>query len=272
MMFGKSPLSPPFVRLAHRRRAFTLIELLVVIAIIAILAAILFPVFAQAREKARSASCASNLKQLGLAVLQYTQDYDEVYPMGQTTWGPEKQLIPDLLFPYIKSGSSWSGNSVWHCASVEANDDFTNNYWYSVAYNWSYLNRVVTNDTNPNWGGWWIYDWVEEGVTLAEVTNPSATVLFADAGPDDGPSDTNATNPTWFCLLSPSGLVADKQLGGPFGWFSAMAARHNGMANITWCDGHVKAMKLESVYGKWTGKDFTPTQTPPDKYFMLNQP
>lgn len=64
------------------RRAFTLIELLVVIAIIAILAAILFPVFARAREKARQASCSSNLKQLGLAFIQYTQDYDE-----RIVWG-----------------------------------------------------------------------------------------------------------------------------------------------------------------------------------------
>lgn len=63
----------------HKRRAFTLIELLVVIAIIAILAAILFPVFAQAREKARMATCASNLRQIALASLQYTQDYDECY-------------------------------------------------------------------------------------------------------------------------------------------------------------------------------------------------
>ena len=64
------------------RLGFTLIELLVVIAIIAILAAILFPVFAQAREKARQISCISNEKQIGLAALQYTQDYDELMPLG----------------------------------------------------------------------------------------------------------------------------------------------------------------------------------------------
>src|SRR5689334_16037020 len=67
--------------------AFTLIELLVVIAIIAILAAILFPVFAQAREKARAISCVSNLKQMGLAAIMYAQDYDETYP-GEWQWSP----------------------------------------------------------------------------------------------------------------------------------------------------------------------------------------
>ncbi|MFH1910322.1 MAG: prepilin-type N-terminal cleavage/methylation domain-containing protein, partial [bacterium] len=72
---------------AVRKRGFTLIELLVVIAIIAILAAILFPVFAKAREKARQTSCLSNLKQIDLAVLQYAQDYDEMMPRscGYTT-------------------------------------------------------------------------------------------------------------------------------------------------------------------------------------------
>ncbi|HEV2472758.1 MAG TPA: prepilin-type N-terminal cleavage/methylation domain-containing protein, partial [Chthonomonadales bacterium] len=69
------------------RRGFTLIELLVVIAIIAILAAILFPVFAQAREKARAISCLSNEKELGLSVLMYVQDYDENFPSGlQNAW------------------------------------------------------------------------------------------------------------------------------------------------------------------------------------------
>jgi prepilin-type N-terminal cleavage/methylation domain-containing protein len=83
-----------------RRRGFTLIELLVVIAIIAILAAILFPVFAQAREKARQASCLSNLKQLGLAAMMYVQDYDEVYPGGpgvNSLWTPGPQGAWDKL-------------------------------------------------------------------------------------------------------------------------------------------------------------------------------
>src|SRR5271165_1518177 len=78
------------MRSHHKRSGFTLIELLVVIAIIAILAAILFPVFAQAREKARQASCQSNLKQLGLAFLQYAVDYDGCFPAPITN-----QFIPN---------------------------------------------------------------------------------------------------------------------------------------------------------------------------------
>ncbi len=90
-----------------KHRAFTLIELLVVIAIIAILAAILFPVFAQAREKARAASCVSNMKQIGLAALMYAQDYDEVFVGSYTypnTWGQCPMLRwNDLIYPYMKN-------------------------------------------------------------------------------------------------------------------------------------------------------------------------
>jgi len=89
-----------------KRRGFTLIELLVVIAIIAILAAILFPVFAQARESARLSSCLSNLKQIGLSVKMYSQDYDEKFPMG-TYGGPRNwEVNPDAN---ADCGSAWAG-------------------------------------------------------------------------------------------------------------------------------------------------------------------
>src|SRR5579863_7373346 len=108
-------------------RGFTLIELLVVIAIIAILAAILFPVFAQAREKARQTSCVSNEKQILLAIMQYTQDYDESYPLGEagtTHWDgnintdDQAQGIENEIDPYIKAGVTWGRerkSSVWNC-------------------------------------------------------------------------------------------------------------------------------------------------------------
>jgi len=106
----------------HRSRtqAFTLIELLVVIAIIAILAAILFPVFAQAREKARQTVCLSNTKQIGLACAMYVEDYDETFPLA---WGVTGAWW-EHLDPYIKdpgvnvdAGTMNSTNSVWHCPS-----------------------------------------------------------------------------------------------------------------------------------------------------------
>ena len=99
------PGTPP----AHRSHGFTLIELLVVIAIIAILAAILFPVFARARENARRSSCQSNLKQLALGVMQYTQDYDEKFPYVEMQPGTDGMttsnfiLWTDVIQPYMKS-------------------------------------------------------------------------------------------------------------------------------------------------------------------------
>lgn len=114
-----------FMTLRRRAKAFTLIELLVVIAIIAILAAILFPVFAQAREKARMTACLSNLKQIGTGVMMYTQDYDETYPNCKA-WGrlwtaewvanpanPDSlRYMPELVNPYVKN------RDLWFCPSI----------------------------------------------------------------------------------------------------------------------------------------------------------
>ena len=127
------------------RKGFTLIELLVVIAIIAILAAILFPVFARAREQARKSSCVSNLKQLGLSVIQYTQDYDEQFPIG-LNWRGENDTVPRYqagfkyqLNPYVKSNqiyvcpsdSNWARNGGHGGQSYGSSFDtwYNNHYW-----------------------------------------------------------------------------------------------------------------------------------------------
>jgi prepilin-type N-terminal cleavage/methylation domain-containing protein len=126
--------------------AFTLIELLVVIAIIAILAAILFPVFAQAREKARQASCQSNLKQISTGFMMYVQDYDETYPPWTTNacgtlpggaFGFQ-YLFPNIVDPYIKQGvtqtSATGGDlkGVWACPTAKASlSSFSNTYAYN---------------------------------------------------------------------------------------------------------------------------------------------
>ena len=139
-------MQPTIQRTGARRSAFTLIELLVVIAIIAILAAILFPVFAQAREKARQASSSSNLRQIGLAAMMYVQDYDETYPLYQyadcqgftcyqywfglrtpTGWDKTK----GLLYPYMKNGQ------IQRCPSWTGKSTFGDGNGYG--YNWGYL-------------------------------------------------------------------------------------------------------------------------------------
>jgi prepilin-type N-terminal cleavage/methylation domain-containing protein len=110
-----------------QKKGFTLIELLVVIAIISILAAILFPVFGRARENARRSSCQSNLKQIGLGMLQYTQDYDENYPLNGSnvfahaseSFGRDQHSWRSLIFPYVKS------EQLFVCPSNDDSKDFT---------------------------------------------------------------------------------------------------------------------------------------------------
>jgi prepilin-type N-terminal cleavage/methylation domain-containing protein/prepilin-type processing-associated H-X9-DG protein len=259
------------------KRAFTLIELLVVIAIIAILAAILFPVFAQAREKARQATCQSNIRQLALATKMYQQDYDEAYPMLENS--AARFTIANMLDPYIKTskkntnpsgGNLWPEDSVWRCPTGQTYGSGSLTSYFTVAYNWLYLTNVdSSNSFVPTWetpDKYGIWAWTQGGRSDAAVDRAAETVLFSDAGHSDGPQGTRAT---WSGLMPPSALVAN----GPTDFISIPEARHNGMANIAFCDGHVKSMRFEAFYGRWNAdKTFTATQTPPDRYFMLNQP
>jgi len=205
-------------RQAGRKAAFTLIELLVVIAIIAILAAILFPVFAQVREKARQTSCASNLRQIGLASLQYAQDYGEMlFPVqvGNYTWygtnGVNDDTSKGLLQPYMKSVAI---EDCLSAASIPKTTGSPQAYGLNMLL---YYTTTFSPRSNPN---------------LASLSAPTETILLADAagywhglyrtGTLDWPSASNGAYPN-------------------------IHGRHQGRANILWCDGHVKTMKPETA-------------------------
>ena len=202
----------------HNKRGFTLIELLVVIAIIAILAAILFPAFARARENARRASCQSNLKQIGLGIMQYTQDYDERLPAGRTHDGTAWIGWHSVVQPYIKS------TQVFRCPSRPGSDNVDNVPASQPAIPASYV--CVGGGQNSEqafWGG----------------TTPMPLVL-----PPSFASTTRAL--AEFNAPAQSILVGESTGTGPEFWTGASSLKmrdHLATSNFLFADGHVKAMK-----------------------------
>ncbi len=199
------------------RRGFTLIELLVVIAIIAILAAILFPVFARAREKARQASCSSNHKQVALGWLMYAQDYDERAPYMNTadpTYG--RVWIQTKLEPYIKNKQLWECPSYDNVVNPGTCELRTRG---GIGGNWSW-----TPVEGPGGDVGWI-----SGKKLARLERPAEFIIFMDGICMGATVYNNGDFEAW------------KQGAWPAGW------RHNGGANVAYADGHVKWQMPNSI-------------------------
>ena len=161
-----------------RRKGFTLIELLVVIAIIAILAAILFPVFAKAREKARTSSCQSNLKQIGLAITQYVQDYDETLP--QRYMGAEAYSWRVCVSPYLKS------TQVFACPSNPQNKSLCMAGIYPNSYG---ANGQDGQNTPFSRSG---------PVSLAAIDAPAQLIFVAETRAGWSEAPVMAYSGTWF--------------------------------------------------------------------------
>lgn len=239
-MHNTTKISPKLSQ--SKRSAFTLIELLVVIAIIAILAAILFPVFAQAREKARQTTCQSNLKQLGLAATQYAQDYDETLPVN-----PYRLVSSDvnstvtwdnLLGPYIKAGIAKTGTETQgtnpdgsytaaafangspflRCPSDSVTRGGTGAGWAPRSYSW---NTGPSGDTG-----------VAQGLPLANIPAPAAVIMITER-----PASNNITNfnSNWN-VDSPNNQAAGVPRAQPI---------HSGGWVYLFSDGHVKWFRPE---------------------------
>ena len=238
---------------------FTLIELLVVIGIIAVLSAILFPVFAQVREKARAIACLSNERQIAMGAMQYLQDYDGNFPMDQyyspNTYSGTHVQWPDMLNTYIKNGHTgdWNTGSdgVYHCPSFPSNQNFEIKPAYDVtpdgAVPWggngpsngvaseqmieSPSDKIYMMECGQNneWGGWatftdWEWDWTD---------------WTGSDGSHDGAHNEIRHDLHHDC---------DFQITGPGTWNTWAQCgmmprfRHNNTCNVIFFDGHCKAM------------------------------
>ncbi len=218
------------------KRGFTLIELLVVIAIIAILAAILFPVFAQARAKARSIACLSNVKQIGTAFAMYVQDYDETTPSGRGggwEWWTE-------LYPYFKS------LDLLYCPDRTDGGPFTRGSGTNGLSSGPYQLRRY-----PGYGyNWGPIGWRGGGLLLQQQPDParpgSNHIPGVSLAAIDTPAETFSFGDTWDTprMTIGIGFSCDTWTGT-----SNSSLRHSsGMLNYAFVDGHAKAIKMRAGY------------------------
>jgi prepilin-type N-terminal cleavage/methylation domain-containing protein/prepilin-type processing-associated H-X9-DG protein len=232
------------------RRGFTLIELLVVIAIIAILAAILFPVFAKAKEKAKQASCMSNMKQIALALIQYATDYDDRLPIGGlqgtgvpigTAW--DGRPVVDYydwrssMQPYVKNAA------ITLCPSFEMQNE---PLWAPCCTNTS---RGWLEGLRRSYAGchsWAHTGYAPYGRNFSEVTRPATLIMVMESR--EWYADLGTWTMNWRAWFDSS---------------KGIYTSHNGMCNWAFYDGHVKAMKPYTTFGALT---WAPGQVPADDF------
>lgn len=258
---------------ARSNAAFTLIELLVVIAIIAILAAILFPVFAQARAKARQTACLSNTKQIALAVIQYTQDYDEMMPANAqpntTTPPPNNPRLYafERTMPYAKNAD------ILHCPDDDTSDSspsgrFTiykdQNGLTGTKGVFIFVSYYASGIGSFNQAGWGLFQSNENNppgdpIPLSDCTAPAETIMFAERrsrereGQNHDPTlDRGTATPTGGDSFDANGTPG---AGGNIG---GVTRRHSMGAIYAFADGHSKWYKRgANVNGDTVGANAT---------------
>ena len=246
------------------KRGFTLIELLVVIAIIAILAAILFPVFARAREKARQTACLSNIKQISLAVEMYTTDYDELMPYVTSCNAAEETKhaaaeAQGKIHPYIKNAQIWQCPSAGRGMTLVANPGRNGGVAQTADGNWTFplefagilLTYGSTEPVMVNMG----CSWTGHPLKLSKIRAPATLTCFTESPILSNCGCMRAVWPEGCCAYrdNPDQRIDDN-------------TRHNGGNNLAFCDGHAKWMKSGQMVAMssnpFTSGDYNPLFKP----------